>query len=185
MPNKLWERVKLPRNYLQALGIIDKHLVLDFFPVHSFWMVWILSWISICWCLSLMCRWNFQMYWPKFLVHKIKQRLTKMTQMRIRMRKLALKTRCFFFLFTEFYVLYNHFLKRRHLGNVFLVCSSFSEVVLGLWACFDPEFVLWLELLQNFTITIQPMRNLRIMVHGPWWEAVPRNSLKIFHNSWK
>ncbi|KAG6405686.1 hypothetical protein SASPL_133278 [Salvia splendens] len=59
MPNKLWERVKIPRNYAKALEIIDKHM----------------------------------MYWPKLLVHKTKQRLTKMTQMRIRMRKLALKTR--------------------------------------------------------------------------------------------
>ncbi|CAI9099896.1 OLC1v1036781C1 [Oldenlandia corymbosa var. corymbosa] len=57
MPNKLWERVKLPQNYNEALEVIDKHM----------------------------------MYWPKLLIHKIKQRLTKMTKTRIRMRKIALK----------------------------------------------------------------------------------------------
>ncbi|KAM0909816.1 hypothetical protein ACQ4PT_014545 [Festuca glaucescens] len=59
MPNKLWERVKVPKNYENAMEVINKHLE----------------------------------FWPKLLVHKIKQRLTKMTQYRIRMRKLQLKVR--------------------------------------------------------------------------------------------
>ncbi|KAM3346596.1 hypothetical protein ACQJBY_020896 [Aegilops geniculata] len=59
LPNKLWERVKLPRNYEKAMEVIKKHLE----------------------------------HWPELLVHKIKQRLTKMTQYRIRMRRLQLKVR--------------------------------------------------------------------------------------------
>ena len=36
MPNKLWERVKLPRNYGKALELINKHMVFDFsFQFHS------------------------------------------------------------------------------------------------------------------------------------------------------
>mmetsp|Transcript_63810 Transcript_63810/g.152180 ORF Transcript_63810/g.152180 Transcript_63810/m.152180 type:complete len:282 (-) Transcript_63810:64-909(-) len=55
-PKNLWEKVKLSRNYLQALDQINKHLE----------------------------------FWPDHRVNRCKQRLTKIRQMLIRMRRLAL-----------------------------------------------------------------------------------------------
>lgn len=57
MPAKLWERVKLLKNYNKALEQIDHHL----------------------------------QYWQKFLVLKCKQRLTRLTQVAITERRLAMR----------------------------------------------------------------------------------------------
>ena len=55
MPSKWWEKVKLSKNYQQALAQIESHL----------------------------------QYFPKFLLHKCKQRLTRLVQVATRTRKLA------------------------------------------------------------------------------------------------
>jgi protein MAK16 len=57
-PKNLWERVKLSKNYLQALEQISKELE----------------------------------YWPDHVINRCKQRLTKMRQMLIRMRKISMRT---------------------------------------------------------------------------------------------
>lgn len=56
-PDRLWEKVKIKRNYLEALQQIDTELD----------------------------------GWPEHMINRCKQRLTKMRQMHIRMRKLAMK----------------------------------------------------------------------------------------------
>ncbi|ODQ77314.1 hypothetical protein BABINDRAFT_41773 [Babjeviella inositovora NRRL Y-12698] len=72
-PSKLWERIKLSKNYTKALDQVDQHLL----------------------------------YWKKFLIHKCKQRLTRLTQVAITERRLALREE------ERHYVGVKHKVKRR------------------------------------------------------------------------
>lgn len=57
MPAKLWERVKLLKNYTKALEQVDHHL----------------------------------QYWQEFLINKCKQRLTRLTQVAVTEKRLAMR----------------------------------------------------------------------------------------------
>jgi protein MAK16 len=70
-PANMWERVKLSKNYEQALKQVGLY------------------------CRAILMRAQIDeqlIYWPKFVIHKCKQRLTKITQYMMRMRRLAVRT---------------------------------------------------------------------------------------------
>ncbi|SCU90968.1 LADA_0F07360g1_1 [Lachancea dasiensis] len=56
-PAKMWERIRLSKNYANALKQVDDHLL----------------------------------YWNKFLIHKCKQRLTRLTQVAVTERRMELR----------------------------------------------------------------------------------------------
>ncbi|KAJ2024129.1 Protein MAK16-like protein [Coemansia sp. S85] len=59
IPAKQWEKIALPKNFAQAIEVIDKELI----------------------------------YWPGWMINICKQRLTRITQYLIRMRRLKLKNK--------------------------------------------------------------------------------------------
>lgn len=79
-PAKMWERIPLSNNYTKALEQVrelafHKYLNIQIFKC-SFW--------------SLALQIDSELiYWPNFLIHKCKQRVTKITQYLIKMRKLG------------------------------------------------------------------------------------------------
>jgi protein MAK16 len=109
-PRKLWQKIRLKTQYAEALNQVRGLLqVWTFSLLHSqcdSMVVRVLgrgsSTAWSCWPSVLLVTKDSTAvtqvnehlaYWPKFLVHKNKQRLTKITQYLIRMRKLEAKPR--------------------------------------------------------------------------------------------
>ena len=72
-PANMWERIRLSNNYAKALEQVSFGLL----------------------CSALELTRNVEIdkeliYWPNFMIHKCKQRITKITQYLIKMRRLSL-----------------------------------------------------------------------------------------------
>ena len=79
-PARMWEKIKLSNNYTKALEQV--------------------------WCMSMQSDRSIDpnvqidkelIYWPNFTIHKCKQRVTKITQYLIKMRRLKLRQQCVYF----------------------------------------------------------------------------------------
>lgn len=74
-PAKMWERIPLSKNYMQAIEQVRLELFSRVPPS------------SVTQGLQID---KELLYWPDYMIHRCKQRLTKITQYLIKMRKLKL-----------------------------------------------------------------------------------------------
>jgi protein MAK16 len=102
LPSKMWERVRLSGNYTKALEQVrlyslcsstyrERHspsFLSSFFL--SFHPIFVVLFFSLSFFDSLQID-KHLIYWPDFLIHKCKQRMTKITQYLIKMKKLKMK----------------------------------------------------------------------------------------------
>lgn len=106
-PRKLWQKIRLKKQYAEALNQVRGNCrrgpsayctVCELSRMLSrglstAWSCWP-SILLVTTAFTAVTQVNEHLaYWPKFLVHKNKQRLTKITQYLIRMRKLEAKPR--------------------------------------------------------------------------------------------
>lgn len=78
-PARMWEKIKLSNNYTKALEQVCR-------PASFFMLV-----AHICVLLQIDSE---LIHWPNFTIHKCKQRVTKITQYLIKMRRLQLRQEC-------------------------------------------------------------------------------------------